>query len=506
MRFLKYCLLLPAVLMAVPVAAQVDLYLEKQIPVNAERITTVAVDADGLRAAAGTKDGIVYVYDADGGELLHELKFHKKAVTDIVFSEGHEYLVAAAADKRISIWNLESGALQKTLDDFKGTIRTLCLSPDNRLLAAAGDKKEIYLWEFPGGYSKGVLKGHDGEIVYAAFGLDKNELVSVGKDKRIIWWDIKQMKPVRKIEIEARTMTNSGIDILSARADEGRLFVAVGLDEQVLKKGGQGMLFKYNLAFYDWNDGSQVKILEDNNSSINSFELTPGNCFAVLDNSTLRQNILTFKNITSGQTAYEYKLPDKLLDFAIAPGADILAAALTDAENPDKCLLNLWELNLETPAGGCFMRKFSLTSPQTPLIDSGGPYVTAVMPFSCSGTAEEMGQSVPRFLESKLVNSPYVKLVERSRIDEILKELEFQESRYIEKQAAQIGKILGARYLITGSIDRLGGDIIVSAKLVDTETSQIVGIREIKCQNCSDEDIFKAVSLLAPTLVRLPGE
>ncbi|MDD3731893.1 MAG: CsgG/HfaB family protein, partial [candidate division Zixibacteria bacterium] len=323
---------------------------------------------------------------------------------------------------------------------------------------------------------------------------------------RLIWWDLKQMKAIRQVEIDVQTMPNSGIDILSAGSDDSRLFIAVGLDEQVLKKGGQGMIFKYNMAFYDWNDGSLVKVLEDNNRSIRAFDITPGNCYIVLDNSTLQQNILTFRDITSGHTAYEYKLQEKILTFAVAPKADMLVAALADSDNSDTGRLNLWELNLEVPSQGCFMSKFAITSPQTPLLDSGGPFVLAVMPFSCSGLEGEMGLSVPRFLESKLVNSPYVQLVERSRIDEIIKELEFQESRYIEKQAARIGKILGARYLISGSIDKLGRDIIIAAKLVDTETSEITGIREIKCQGCNVEDAFKAVYLLAPTLARIPGE
>ncbi|MBN1212130.1 MAG: hypothetical protein JXA92_06085, partial [candidate division Zixibacteria bacterium] len=428
-----------AFLSPVPISAQVDLYLEKQISVTTERITATAIGDDNLLTAAGTKEGIIFLYDAVSDDPVHELKFHGKAINAVVFSRGNDYLVAAADDKKISIWNLASGALQKTLDDFKGKSQMLCLSPDNRLLAACGSGKEIHLWEFPGGYPKGTLKGHDGDVIYAAFGTDKNELLSVGKDKQIIWWDIKQMKSVRRVEIDVQTMPNSGIDVLSARADDSRLFIAIGLDEQVLKKGGRGMMFKYNLAFYDWNDGSLVKVLEDNNKSINDFEITSGNCFVVLDNSTLQQNILTFRNITSGQTAFEYKLQDKILDYKIAPGGGMLAAALTDSENPSKCRLNLWELNLEEPPGGCFMSKFSISSPQTPLIDSGGPYVIAVMPFSTTGTEGEMGLSIPRFLESKLVNSPHVRLVERSRIDEILKELEFQESRYIEKQAAQIG-------------------------------------------------------------------
>ncbi|MDD5426285.1 MAG: CsgG/HfaB family protein [candidate division Zixibacteria bacterium] len=506
MKQLFIYLVVGAVMLPVPVTAQVDLYLKKQLPVKTERLTAIAIGEDNLLIAAGTKEGTLFIYDAESDDPVHELKFHRKAINEIIFSAGDEYLVASADDKRISVWELGSGTLLKTLDEFNGKIKVLCLSPDSRLLAAGGSKKEILLWEFPGGFHKGTLKGHDDEVIYVVFGTDKNELLSVGKDRRLIWWDLKQMKAIRQVEIDVQTMPNSGIDILSAGSDDSRLFIAVGLDEQVLKKGGQGMIFKYNMAFYDWNDGSLVKVLEDNNRSIRAFDITPGNCYIVLDNSTLQQNILTFRDITSGHTAYEYKLQEKILTFAVAPKADMLVAALADSDNSDTGRLNLWELNLEVPSQGCFMSKFAITSPQTPLLDSGGPFVLAVMPFSCSGLEGEMGLSVPRFLESKLVNSPYVQLVERSRIDEIIKELEFQESRYIEKQAARIGKILGARYLISGSIDKLGRDIIIAAKLVDTETSEITGIREIKCQGCNVEDAFKAVYLLAPTLARIPGE
>ena len=480
--------------------AQVSTYLAKDLAVETSAITALSFSADSRFVVAGTARGPVYVWDTEGGELLHNLQFHKKAVNAAVVSGDGRYLAAASDDGKISIWDLESGALSNTLSDFKGKAARVCLSPDDRLLAAGGSSEEIYIWEFPSGYLKGKLKGHKKDVVYVAFGADNSELISVGKDKRIIWWDVARQIITRQIDIAVHTLPNSGNDVVAATSSSDGRLIAVGVDEQVLKKGGRGMAFHYQIAFYDWSDGSLVKVLEDNQNSASLLELTPRNCYVVLDNSTLQENTLSFRNTSSGRIDYEYELKGAIQRCAVAADGDWLAVATADAESRKFSRLGLWELTIDAPATTCLGSRFTITSPEWPLIKFGGPFVVAVLPFGSADDYDNLGLSVPRFLESKLVNSPQVRIVERSKIDEVIKELEFQRSGYTEQQAAEIGKILGAQYLITGSVDELGHDKIISAKLIDTETSEILGIREVHCKACSLEEIFEAVALLAPTI------
>jgi len=497
-RLIIFCLLITV--LAPTGAGQVNLSLDRQIPVETPFITAVALSHDSRWVAAGTSEGLVYVWDIESGEQLHLLKIHNKAVNALTFNADGKYLAAGSDDKKISIWNLELGALEKLVDKNVGKPSCIEISPDGKSMAAAGSNKDISLWEFPSGASRGMLKGHKKEIINIAFGALGNELVSVSKDKRLMWWDLNKMKSLRVTEIDIHTMPNSGNDVKSAAMSADKRFIAVGLDEQVLQKGGQGMKFKYTLAFYDWRDGAVVKILEDNYKTIERFELTPQNCYTLLETSTLQTDKLAFRNIASGSFDYETEIEGDILVYAIAPDGDLAAVGVKDSEKVGRCFLNLWNLTIDKSSTGCFMSKFTITSATEPLISFGGPYVIAVMPFEVAKIPMELEQSVPKMLETKLIASPKVRLVERSRIDDVLKELEFQKSDYVEKQAAELGKILGAQYLITGNVSMLGHDLILSVKLINTETSEITGIREIHCEGCALEDIFEAVNLLAPTI------
>ena len=68
--------------------------------------------------------------------------------------------------------------------------------------------------------------------------------------------------------------------------------------------------------------------------------------------------------------------------------------------------------------------------------------------------------------------------------------------------AVEVGKQLNAKFILIGSINKLGNLLIITAKLVNTETAQIEGTREIQCNNATIEDISDMIAQLAPTIVK----
>ena len=63
----------------------------------------------------------------------------------------------------------------------------------------------------------------------------------------------------------------------------------------------------------------------------------------------------------------------------------------------------------------------------------------------------------------------------RSRIDGVVKELKRVKSGEISpKGAAQTGKLLGARYVLVGSITTMGAELQVTARLVSSQTGEIL--------------------------------
>jgi curli biogenesis system outer membrane secretion channel CsgG len=68
------------------------------------------------------------------------------------------------------------------------------------------------------------------------------------------------------------------------------------------------------------------------------------------------------------------------------------------------------------------------------------------------------------------------RIVERDRLEAILKELELVQAGKVDaRTAAKVGKLVGARYIVMGSFFDLFGNLRIDAKLVDVETGVILG-------------------------------
>ena len=102
----------------------------------------------------------------------------------------------------------------------------------------------------------------------------------------------------------------------------------------------------------------------------------------------------------------------------------------------------------------------------------------AVLYFDYSGKTEEMGmlrKGLAQMLISDLSDLDGVRIVERDRLQDIINELELNQTTKIDKQtAARIGKLLGAKYLVLGGYFDLMGTLRIDARVVETETGKVV--------------------------------
>jgi WD40 repeat protein/TolB-like protein len=494
---------------------QFNLYQELQIEAQTEKITCLQISDDGRFLAYGDHEGGVCLWDLNAKRELHSLHFHDRQVNGILFDSKNRYLVSASDDNKIAVWDLYSGQAEKILEDFKSKIKVIDLSPDDQILAACGDKSEIFMWEFPLGSFKGRLKGHEDDVVSLSFNPNGDQILSLDKDKKMILWDVGRQQPVRNTEIASRTMKNSGIDVVSANFSPDKYFIAVGLQEHVLAKGGNSMIFKYNLGFYDWKTGSEIEILEGNNKDIRFFSISPDKNYAITDNSTLRQNQISFWNIPKGIVEQNYPIKGEVTAITVSKNGMWLAVAYVDAGKRLQCGIHVWRLSgidgyqrfnsgqeVKSSRTTGFGSAMKLTTPKEPLIQYGERKRVAVMYFDSPGLSEDIAKTTSYLLEGRLGNSSFVELIERNQINSVISELKYQMSGLTASDAVEIGKHLNAKYIVIGSINKLGNLLIITAKLVNIETSQIEGTREVQCNNATIEDISEMVALLAPSIAK----
>lgn len=128
--------------------------------------------------------------------------------------------------------------------------------------------------------------------------------------------------------------------------------------------------------------------------------------------------------------------------------------------------------------------------------------VVAVMPFEINlvGTGhdaywlryegQQLLQALQEALTDRLIESGELWVLERSRLEQVLSELRFQSSDWVDpRYAARLASVLGAQYLIFGTLSRLdadttgyvdagdvilraiGADVELRARIVEVQTS-----------------------------------
>ena len=105
------------------------------------------------------------------------------------------------------------------------------------------------------------------------------------------------------------------------------------------------------------------------------------------------------------------------------------------------------------------------------------PISAAVVKFK-DGTDGSKGTAdkVTDLLAAELATTPELLLVERDDLERILKEHELTLSGAVAAdEAIRVGKLTGARLLITGSVIDTGNDRYVVAKVIGTETTRVLG-------------------------------
>ncbi|MCA9080518.1 MAG: hypothetical protein KDA58_08160 [Planctomycetaceae bacterium] len=123
------------------------------------------------------------------------------------------------------------------------------------------------------------------------------------------------------------------------------------------------------------------------------------------------------------------------------------------------------------------------------------PISAAILPFEARGDVKEEAVQVTELLFAELLISEQVMLVERTAIDKVFEELKLSASGAVKSdEATSVGKLTGARLLITGSVLQVNGDLYLVAKVVGTETSRLSGA---SVKGAENSDIGELVAELA---------
>lgn len=137
-----------------------------------------------------------------------------------------------------------------------------------------------------------------------------------------------------------------------------------------------------------------------------------------------------------------------------------------------------------------------------PLVAQEDKRIVAVLRYD-NNTGDDQYEHLGRAFSSMMISDlsviERIQLVERERLEELIAELDLQQSGYVDPESAQsVGMIIGAEYVVTGAFLTVEPDMRMDTRVARVETSEIVTTAEVTGQQ---ESLFDLQQRLAEQVV-----
>jgi TolB-like protein len=112
-----------------------------------------------------------------------------------------------------------------------------------------------------------------------------------------------------------------------------------------------------------------------------------------------------------------------------------------------------------------------------------------------AGNSAPLGKAVSSMLTTELLGRPGLRVIERYQLQDLLTEQKLALSgRVDEGTAVEIGKLLGAQYMIYGQVTSIATQLRMDMRAVDVETSEIL---EAQKMNATTDELLDVVVQMA---------
>src|SRR5256712_13220654 len=127
-------------------------------------------------------------------------------------------------------------------------------------------------------------------------------------------------------------------------------------------------------------------------------------------------------------------------------------------------------------------------------VDNGGSYGQDKDNF------DALQKGIAGLMISDLAANAAARVVEREELQKLIDEQNLSAAGRVDPQtAAKIGKLVGARYVVTGVFIDFYGDFRLDARLINVETSEIVQVESDRMQR---DHLFDLIRTVATKLMR----
>lgn len=481
------------------------------------RIEALQFSFDG-RMIAAVGSGGLGIWDSQSGALIKR-DAQTGALSQIAFNRTSTSVAFAGTDGRVSLMDLRTGARTDVARHAK-TVTALAFNADGSAGASGDAEGNVQLWS-PERGAIGALRDGTSKspILFLGFS-GSTTLLSLTREMNIVTWDTAGQRVSRRSSLQS-SVVGRAITAASATMDEasGKLLVSAQLTAE--PRGGAlagrnnlanpGDLRRDNVVMsYDTASGLSADPVITGDFRPDYIAASKGACYAVFTSLFRDQpRVHIWGLIEKGDDLLRVDLAQRASAIAMDPEARSLAIGLATGR------VATWRTSgisfadcaqytsLKGKPAQNAGPNISATSDSTPLLSAVSGERLAVLRFEATGLDPGLGEAVSEMIAGQLSNTPGLTVVERAAIDRLVKELEIQRSGLTTADAVRIGKGLNARRVLLGSVRRFGEDTyVLIARVVDVETQQVQGSREVTCERCREQNLPAAVEALKRLLVR----
>jgi TolB-like protein len=153
-----------------------------------------------------------------------------------------------------------------------------------------------------------------------------------------------------------------------------------------------------------------------------------------------------------------------------------------------------------------------IAGPAAGFQDDSRPGV-AVFEFDAAGSVgpdamemDNLGIGVQAMLLNELRQNGALRVVERRELTRLLDELALSEGGAVDPStAAQAGKLVGARYMVFGSITDLFGEVVLTIRIVNVETGELIRSTTARDQREQFYDVLVSAAAQITEQLELPS-
>lgn len=138
--------------------------------------------------ALGSDSGLIAVWDLAVGQISHELRGHTQQVNDVAFERSGRTLLTCSNDRQVCVWNTSSGELLHNFATGQAAVQRLLPSSSGEHVLLGGTIIRVMkrdTWK-----RLGKVPGHASKVACLCFSPDDKLAASAADDRHVSIWRV----------------------------------------------------------------------------------------------------------------------------------------------------------------------------------------------------------------------------------------------------------------------------------------------------------------------------